>query len=67
MSPINVYVLKILLPIGDFARIERKQNGIQSCNGSNKKNIRVNLTITNKKNSGRSTSTFRCFLVKMQL
>lgn len=37
MPPKNVYVLKILLPIGDFARIERKQNGIQSCNGSNKK------------------------------
>lgn len=49
MSSKSMYVLKILLPIGDFARIERKQNGIQSCNGSNKKNIRVNLTITNKK------------------
>lgn len=37
MSPKNVYVLKILLPNGGLARIERKKNGIQSCNGSNKK------------------------------
>lgn len=44
MSPKSMYVLKILLPIGDFARIERKQNGIQSCNGSNKKKQRkVNI------------------------
>lgn len=49
MSPKNVYVSKILLPIGDFARIERKQNGIHSCNDSNKKNIRANLASTNKK------------------
>lgn len=43
MSSKNVYVLKILLPIGDFTRIERKQNGIQSCNGSNKKTAEVNI------------------------
>lgn len=66
MSPKNVYVLKILLPIGDFARIERKQNGIQSCNGSNKKNIRANLAITNKK-TAEVNIDFPLFLVKMQL
>lgn len=67
MSPKNVYVSKILLPIGDFARIERKQNGIHSCNDSNKKNIRANLASTNKKNSGSQHRLSAVFLFEVQL
>lgn len=61
MSPKNVYVLKILLPIGDFTRIERKQNDIQSCNGSNKKTLGLIYPSLTKKKQRKVNIDFPLF------
>lgn len=68
MSPKNVYVSKILLPIGDFARIERKQNGIHSCNDSNKKTLElIYPSLTTKKTAEVNIDFPLSFFFEVQL